>query len=395
MNRIVISIDNYVYALEGKYYTNNIGYDIVKRYADNFGAVNLICRMVQCSSKEQLGTHIINLPFTNITYFGVPFFNTISGLIRLYSEISKVVENAQSNCSVALARSPSVLGFIVLHRLDINTLYALEVVANPFEAIKGSKGTARIQNFVMHLLLKHYCKKACSLAFVTKRTLQTIYEINRCKGNNTNYSSVELLEEFYSDRTIKRDFFSDNSLPIRISHVSNKIAGNLKGHHEVIEVAERIKETGRKVTVVFAGDGPSVDYYRNLASLKNVDVTFMGFVEKPQLHQLLLNTDFFLFPSKSEALPRVLIEAMAVSVPCIASDVGGIPELLPSESVFNRNDVNGMANRIMELASDRRKYEEYSKQMYNTALEYKSSILAERRKVFYQQLKNLNKLSQS
>ena len=126
-----------------------------------------------------------------------------------------------------------------------------------------------------------------------------------------------------------------------------------------------------------------------MAAEKGVSAEFVGFIDKTQLHDLLSGSDFFLFPSKSEGLPKVLIEAMAVSVPCVASNVGGIPELLPQDSVFDSYDVDGMMKRIYELACDKDAYIENAKLMYSTALEYESSVLAEKRKAFYNQLKKL------
>jgi glycosyltransferase involved in cell wall biosynthesis len=55
---------------------------------------------------------------------------------------------------------------------------------------------------------------------------------------------------------------------------------------------------------------------------------FLGFCENDLIHEILNSTDIFLLPSQREGLPTVILEAMSHGIPVIASDVGGIPELV-------------------------------------------------------------------
>lgn len=388
MKAVAISIDEYIFKANGQYYGNNVGYDIVKRYADNFETVHLISRVKQVD-RENLEKHDHLLPFKNIVYYEVPFFTSIGELIRQRRQANQVVANAVKDCGCALVRVPSIIGFMVLQKFNTSLPYALEVVANPYEMYQGYSGKMKVQSLLMHYLLKWYCKHAKALAFVTKQSQQQRYEINKDRKINTYYSSIELKKEFFSDKFLKHDFFNDKTMPIKIGHVANVITGNIKGHKEVLQVADSIQKAGRKVELVFAGEGPDVDMYKKEAEDKGIKATFLGFIDKQQLHKMLLDLDFFLFPSKSEGLPKVLIEAMSVSIPCVASNVGGIPELLPNESVFDSYDVEGMTSRIKELITDKQEYIENAQLMYSTALEYESSVLAERRKCFYNKLKEL------
>ena len=74
-----------------------------------------------------------------------------------------------------------------------------------------------------------------------------------------------------------------------------------------------------------------------------------GLCEKtcPVLHSAeLKKNDVFIFPSKSEGLPRAVIEAMAVGLPCLSTPVGGIPELIDEEYLFDPLDEMGFTNAI-------------------------------------------------
>lgn len=386
MKTVAISIDEYIYKSDGKYYGDNIGYDIVKRYAFFFEKVHLISR-VKVVTDGNLETHNLLLPFANVVFYDIPFFQGIGELARNLKIIKGNIRESLSGCDVGLVRSPSILGFLVLGQMKDRIPYAMEVVANPYEMYLQYSGKLKIQSLLMDVLLKHYCRKAEALAFVTKKSQQRRYELNKNKENNTYYSSIELKKDFFSEYDKSKDLTQGGTV-LKLAHVANIITGDIKGHKEVLQVASKLKAQGKDVEIAFAGDGPDIPLYQEMADSLGLQgkAHFVGFINKPQLRSLLLDSDFFLFPSKSEGLPKVVIEAMAVSLPCIASNVGGIPELLPPESVFECTDVDGMAKRIYELAADREMFIANAELMYNTALEYEASVLNERRRQFYSHL---------
>jgi glycosyltransferase involved in cell wall biosynthesis len=87
---------------------------------------------------------------------------------------------------------------------------------------------------------------------------------------------------------------------------------------------------------VFAGDaGPHAA--RELASLESdrLTVTVLGAVSQEVVFGNLLMSDVFFFPSWTENCPMAVLEAMALGIPILASNVGGIPELI-------RHDQNGL-----------------------------------------------------
>jgi glycosyltransferase involved in cell wall biosynthesis len=64
-------------------------------------------------------------------------------------------------------------------------------------------------------------------------------------------------------------------------------------------------------------------------------VRFRGAIDAGSVPELLAGARALIIPSRSEGLPRVVIEAFAAGVPVVASRVGGLPELV-------EHDVNGL-----------------------------------------------------
>jgi glycosyltransferase involved in cell wall biosynthesis len=79
-------------------------------------------------------------------------------------------------------------------------------------------------------------------------------------------------------------------------------------------------------------------------------VTFLG--ARSEVGELLLAADAFVMSSKSEGLPMVLLEAMAVGVPCVATAVGGIPQLFGDDRglMVPAQDAAALANAMERVA---------------------------------------------
>lgn len=101
-----------------------------------------------------------------------------------------------------------------------------------------------------------------------------------------------------------------------------------KGHDVLIDAAPQIFSSCPDAEICLAGTGPMADALHERARARGVGgrVQFLGLCE--DVPALLASSDIFVLPSRSEALPNALIEAMAAGLPVVASRVGGIPEIV-------------------------------------------------------------------
>ena len=95
------------------------------------------------------------------------------------------------------------------------------------------------------------------------------------------------------------------------------------------------------------------------------------------------------FPTESEGLPRTIIEAMAVGLPCIYSPVDGVVELLDDEYLVEKRTPEAYSKKIEELLNDWEKMIKAGNENYNKALKYENSILNNKRQLFYKKLSDL------
>jgi colanic acid/amylovoran biosynthesis glycosyltransferase len=103
-----------------------------------------------------------------------------------------------------------------------------------------------------------------------------------------------------------------------------------KGQHQLIDAVERLAEQGRRVRLHLVGTGPDEASLRDLVSrFKDPSVVvFEGPVNQDQIRALYEKADAFCIPSFAEGIPVVLMEALAMEVPCVTTQITGIPELI-------------------------------------------------------------------
>jgi glycosyltransferase involved in cell wall biosynthesis len=124
-----------------------------------------------------------------------------------------------------------------------------------------------------------------------------------------------------------------------------------KGHGDLIRGWAQLGAD--KGWLVLAGDGPLRPSLEELAqSLAASRITFTGF--RDDVRQLMSCADVVVHPTHLDALPTSVIEAMAAGRPVVASDVGGVPELITQEEgiLVPPGDEAALARAITTLGND-------------------------------------------
>lgn len=103
-----------------------------------------------------------------------------------------------------------------------------------------------------------------------------------------------------------------------------------KGHPVLIAAFERVVRSGRNARLRLVGDGPYRPALERQVSELGLSgyVLFEGALNQPELRRVYAEAHVMVLPSFAEGIPVVLMEAMATQLPCIASQITGIPELI-------------------------------------------------------------------
>jgi glycosyltransferase involved in cell wall biosynthesis len=135
-----------------------------------------------------------------------------------------------------------------------------------------------------------------------------------------------------------------------------------KGQAGLLKAFAEVSAHHEDVELRLVGNGPEREELEKLASdLKLGDrVTFAGRLTETDTLSEIARSDIFILPSFMEGLPIVLMEAMALGVPVIASRVAGIPELVEDGAgglLFAPSDWAGLAACIERLLTEDKLYE--------------------------------------
>ena len=373
---------------DGQYYTPSIyDYKFFQRYLSVFSSVRIVAKTKYV---EKLDTSkLIKVDFDNIEVFELPWYQGSRELIAKILNVSRVARKCGEKCDRVIFRVAQIESFLVYLFSSVKLKpFALEVVNDP----SSFSDVNFLFRFLSVSLLKVMCKKANGVSYVTEKILQTKYPcrvmLGRGSGKSfmTNYSSIDL-EDKYIMAPKKYGFMKS----VNLVHVANVIDGEAKGHRTVIEVVKRLNDEGLDVEVSFIGDGPGVDIFKNLTSLYRIDgkVHFIGRLSnKEEYMQKLRQLDLFIFPSHYEGLPRVVIEAMACGLPCLASPVGGMEELLPNEYLVAHNDIEKYIELIQRFSNNSDELNQMSESNIKTVRKYSYSNLSKKRANFYRALAN-------
>ena len=154
--------------------------------------------------------------------------------------------------------------------------------------------------------------------------------------------------------------FCRRSLGLREEGLIIGVPGTLrriKGHPFFLSAAESVLRSNPNVSVAITGSGPS-NYVEELKTLvRNAGIEarvhFLGEVnDMPRFYRAC---DLICVPSRSEGFGRTVIEACAVGVPVIATNVGGIPEVIDDGEtglLVSYGDVPALAEAIKRVLND-------------------------------------------
>ncbi len=229
---------------------------------------------------------------------------------------------------------------------DPSAMYQKGTVKNPLRIIAL---------FIIPKIQKRACRSAKIVRYVSQSFLQSIYP----PGKTTEvfaFSDVKI-EKIGKVREFQhRDYF-------RVATVS-MLDQPYKGVRELIVAVSMLRLKGLPIHLTIVGKGRMYKDLHMLASELIPD--HFSFItnlnsSKDVINYLNENSDLFVLASHTEGLPRAMVEAMSVGIPCIGTGAGGMKELLHPGVTFAPKSSSAIAEKIYELYSNTELYNQESR----------------------------------
>ena len=155
-------------------------------------------------------------------------------------------------------------------------------------------------------------------------------------------------------------------IPSERSNIKFGYIGNLLPTKGIEKIFSALSKSGNsRFELVIAGKG-SEEYTENLKSLVkrlNISVTFLGHTEPEKFFRSI---DVLIVPSVwNEPFGRIIVESYSCNVPVIASNRGGIPELITADTGFLYEDEDQLCAKLEFIASNNLKFDFSKKSSFN------------------------------
>lgn len=361
------------------------------RYLEVFDRLVIMARLEEVRAIPNDKAEINN---DKISFISIPYFvGPVQFILKLGAIKTAFSSTFPSHSAHAfIFRVPGFLGhFAAGECVSRRFKYAVEVVGDPAEVFEQGSFRHPLRFFFRWMFirfLKWDVRKADWVLYVTKNTLQKKYP---------------------ADTKAFKTFASNVSLPSILSSQSPKeyrekktyqllSVGTLeqmyKGPDILLRAIQLInsKSLNYSCQLIWLGDGKYLSDMVELSVQLGISdcVSFKGNVSSDIVFQYMKAADMYVHAARTEGLPRVIVEAMASGLPCVSSRVGGIPELLNEEVLVEKNNPELLAERIIELLSDSKKYNSASIRNLDKAADYRPEILAHRRRLFYKKIAREN-----
>lgn len=163
----------------------------------------------------------------------------------------------------------------------------------------------------------------------------------------------------------------------------------VKGHEFLIKAAEYTIPKHPETFFIFTGDGhlrQDLERQANASGIKE-NILFLGW--RNDVVKVISIYDVFALPSLNEGMGRVLVEAMALSKPIVASDIGGIPDLVihgKNGFLVPPKNPKDLTKYIEILLEDKEKRERMGQAGKKMALNFSSENMIERVVELYKKL---------
>lgn len=293
-------------------------------------------------NEGRLAEELRKLP-VSLTVVSEQTFSPIGIAYRL----GKILRNIRPDIVHTHKYKDSLIGTLVARGVGIpHVVRVVHGLPEPFKGLRNAKmvGYTAADRVITDWLVD----RVVAVSWDIEKVLKRIYDSKRvlCIHNGIDVEAVRV--------TIQREAMRKKWQIAEDAMVIGTV-GRLvpvKGHAILLEATRILRAAKQNVTLVVVGDGLLRSELEGTAQRLGMEnaVIFAG--HQDQAYDFLNMMDIFVLPSLYEGIPMVLLEALALRRPVVATGVGGIPEVIAhdrSGKLVNPGDPDELAVALKEL----------------------------------------------
>ena len=356
---------------------------VVSRYVKHFGDLTLVCREDSKSDVKSLS--LIGGTDDNLSFRPVPNLASFN-LLNIFRAV-KVFRNVRSENDLLIVRLPSVVGFIAASVFTYvygdkkNVL--IELVGCPYETYRHL-GTLKGKLLAKPLarLTRALVKKAENVSYVTNVSLQASYPSQGVNVIGCSDADIKVDDQVFNRRLSTLEKKSEDQLTIGMIGFLN---AKYKGFDLAFKALKEVREATKKNVVLEIVGAGNPEKLKSIAQNEGIEnhVNFVGTKSFPGgVFEWLDNIDIYIQPSRSEGMPRSLMEAMSRACCCVGSRVGDIDQLLDEKYVHDVDDHRTLSKILVSLTKIENRIANI-KSCFNSIQYHDASVLEAKRSAFF------------
>lgn len=302
-------------------------------------------------------------------------------------KIKKLVQNIHPDIIHMQGTGPRLL---MLRGLDKNkvviTQHGIVSEESKYKITLAQKAKFGIKAAYDNILLPRY-HNLISISEYNKRIQETIFKKNPKFNSTIIYNPVN--PEFFKAKRPEK--------LTRIIFIG--LVNKLKGVHIMLDALHELKQVNINYTLDIVGGTKEPDYWEQMknkiqAYELNEQVIMHGWVDQTRVKDIIGESSIFLLPSFQECLPISIAEAMAAGRVVVATNTGGIPEMIihkKSGFLFEKGNVRELVEILKDIYMNKAEIERVSENAQTEAIEkFEPKTVAHQTITYYQCLVSNN-----
>lgn len=360
-------------------------------YREAFDGVEVLARVGAADGRRDLGAGWSRADGEGVKFVELDDYRGAWQYWRGLRRLRAAAAEAVGAPGAFILRAPGAVAYLAFEAIRerqarFRSPFGAEVLSDPWEALGAiSHPAAPVARRWSRRQLRRVCREAGAVCYVTRARLEPLYPSGgaRFACSDVRLEGVAGAAELEARRRRWVEA-RRGERPWRLGFVGS-LEQRYKAPETHLQAVRICRARGVDLEFALLGEGRlRRDLELRAAQLGlGSSVTFLGAAPAgAAVEKFLDGLDLFVLASRTEGLPRALIEAMARGCPAIGSTAGGIPDLLEASDLVPAGDAGALAAKILEVLGDAERGERMSYRNIAKAEEFTAAALGARRRLF-------------